>query len=79
MCELRRLWYTYILLKKIPIHISERVLVFIFIGFFRASSVAGSGASDTDAPNNNVQGAVKWAQQIVLLTQIIGNSINAIF
>jgi len=47
--------------------------------FLRASSVAGSGASDTNAPHNNVQGAAKWAQQIVLLSQIAGNSINAIF
>jgi len=58
---------TFYLKKKKLIHISERVLVFIFMAFFRASSVAGSGASDTDAPHNNVQGVVKWAQQIVLL------------
>jgi len=79
MCELRRLWYSYILLKKISIHISERVLFLIFMVFFRASSVAGSGASDSDAPHGNVQGAVKWAQQIVLLSQITGNPKNAIF
>jgi len=67
--------YLHFTKKKNPVHISERVLVFIFMVFFRASSVAGRGASDTDAP----QGAVKWTQQIVLLSKITGNSISAIF
>ena len=58
---------------------SDRVLVSIFMVFFRASSLPDSGATDTNAQNDNVQEEAKYAQQIVLLNQITGNSINVIF